>query len=375
MMAALRSWVVSPLSSAPHSAVKRGDNLLSRLGNPRFIAAPMVGQSDLAFRLLVRRHGVDLAYTQMLHSRNFLTVPKYRHENFDPLEEELGLFPRGFDEPLIAQFAGDDPEVVVRAAKLVAGHPGVCAVDLNLGCPQRIAKKGHYGAYLLREPELVGRVVASLAEGLRESPWSCPVTVKMRVVDSGPLGDPTKDTVDFARMLERQGAQLVCLHGRTVKQNKNLCGAPDWDVIRAVNEALEIPVVANGGIETSADALRLLEHTGCAAAMASEALLENPGLFSPENMERARREISAQRLRKPQLQPGSSTAQSSPPEETLGTLGGANTAVHHEAAATQLAYALEYLHLAKLFPPRDGLSTVSHGKRTYYEDKKRNKKN
>ena len=131
----------------------------------------------MAFRLLCRHHGTELCYTQMMHSRNFLEGAKHRKENWDPLAESLarsggrlppwlalkGLRPAATgaaassEGPLIAQFCGDDPSVVSAAARYVQG--GVDGVDLNLGCPQAIARKGHYGAYLLREPKLVQKIV------------------------------------------------------------------------------------------------------------------------------------------------------------------------------------------------------------------------
>eukprot|EP00613_Pedinella_sp_CCMP2098_P040752 CAMPEP_0171799304 /NCGR_PEP_ID=MMETSP0991-20121206/71047_1 /TAXON_ID=483369 /ORGANISM="non described non described, Strain CCMP2098" /LENGTH=354 /DNA_ID=CAMNT_0012410683 /DNA_START=281 /DNA_END=1344 /DNA_ORIENTATION=- len=250
------------------------------MGNPRFIAAPMVQQSDLAFRLLVRRHGCDLAFTQMLHSRNFVNSAKFRKQNWDPLpcapgevtslDASAGL---PFDRPLIAQFAGDDPDVVVKAASYVK--------DQDVDAVDAIARKGHYGAFLLREPLLVEALVKGMVANL-----TVPVTVKMRVLEEGPDA-----TIEFAKMIEACGASMLTLHGRTLKQNKNYCGSTDMDTIRRVNAALAIPVVANGGVETTLDALRILRFTGCAAVMSSEALLENPALFCPKAVAVAQRRL------------------------------------------------------------------------------------
>lgn len=175
----MRAVVKTERGTNPQLRVKKLEpNFLSKLGNPRFIAAPMVQQSDLAFRLLVRRHGCELAFTQMLHSRNFVKSAKFRQQNWDPLitpaplpcqgeegerglvNEEVGAllaehqqqqqqgapsksssslppppppwFPPLFDRPLIAQFAGDDPRVLVEAARFVEDE-GVDGIDLNLG--------------------------------------------------------------------------------------------------------------------------------------------------------------------------------------------------------------------------------------------------
>ena len=101
-----------------------------KLGRPRFVVAPMVDQSELAFRLLCRRYAADLCYTPMLHSRLFCNDPSYRAQRFQTNAQ---------DQPLIAQFCGNDKHVLLKAAQMVQSR--VAAVDLNLGCPQPIAKK------------------------------------------------------------------------------------------------------------------------------------------------------------------------------------------------------------------------------------------
>ena len=111
----------------------------------------MVDQSELAFRLLSRRDGVELAYTPMFHARLFGENAKYRKQQFSTCPE---------DKPVIAQFCGDDPDVFVRAAKFVESQ--VDAVDINYGCPQGIARKGHYGAFLLSEGDLLEATSASV---------------------------------------------------------------------------------------------------------------------------------------------------------------------------------------------------------------------
>ena len=119
------------------------------VGAPTRVCAPMVAQSELAFRLLTKAHGAELAYTPMLHARQFvLAREKARHAQYD------GGRAGSRDRPLVAQLCGDDaPTLVAAAERVVAQSAGeLDAVDLNLGCPQKIAKKGHYGAYLLTEP-------------------------------------------------------------------------------------------------------------------------------------------------------------------------------------------------------------------------------
>lgn len=229
------------------------------LGSPRFVASPMVDASELPFRLLCREYGAQLCYTPMLHSRLLLEQPTYLDEHFSTCAA---------DAPLIAQVCGNDPAVVLAAARVLQGR-GVAAVDLNLGCPQGIAKRGRYGAFLLDEPDTVLAIVRALAGGL-----DIPVTCKIRVLPSAAA------TVAFACALEAAGASLLTIHGRVRGNMKQAITSADWDVIAACKAALTIPVVANGSIACLADVRACLAATGADGVMASEALLENPGLFS-----------------------------------------------------------------------------------------------
>ena len=160
-----------------------GNPFFQSIGNPRFISAPMVDQSELAFRLLVRKNGADVAFSQMMHARNFMMDPKYRSECIDwhDYSNTLGVGgeeeSRRLDQPLIVQFAGDNPETLVKAGRHV--HHNVAAIDLNLGCPQRIAKTGNYGAYLLPNKELIVKCLTAMVQEL-----GCPITAKIRILSS-----------------------------------------------------------------------------------------------------------------------------------------------------------------------------------------------
>ena len=271
------------------------------IGSPRHVCAPMVDQSEAAFRVLTRSLGVQLAYTPMLHARLMVEAPAYRAHTFDPE-------PDGVDRPLVAQLAGHDASVLLAAGRLVQSH--VDAVDINFGCPQGIARKGRYGAFLLDEPELAVSLVRALAEGL-----DVPVTAKVRsseivreiVRDCPQRGGhrrgcgccgcsrrlralrgnsvthlrreqvrllPSVDaSVALCRRMQEAGASALCVHGRTKEQNKHRSGSADWAAIARIVEALDIPVIANGGIATADDVAECLARTGAAAVMSSEALL------------------------------------------------------------------------------------------------------
>lgn len=230
------------------------------LGAPKLWVAPMVDQSELPFRLLCRKYGATAAYTPMLHARLFLEGAPYRAEHFSTCPE---------DRPLLAQFCANDPDILLNAAKIVAPH--VDGIDLNLGCPQRIARRGRYGAYLMDDLPLVEKLVRKLAAEL-----SIPVTVKIRRFDT------IDRTVQYAAMLERAGASMLAIHGRTRDQKKNVNTRADWTTMAAVKKALRIPVLANGNIRNIHDVEPCLVATGADGVLSAESLLEDPAMFSPQ---------------------------------------------------------------------------------------------
>eukprot|EP00913_Durusdinium_trenchii_P024503 g23002.t1 len=223
----------------------------------------MVDQSELAFRMLCRRYGTELAYTPMLHSR------------MPGAPGVSGAQAAFVDRPLIAQFCGDDPQTVLAAAKLLPPK-SVDAVDLNCGCPQGIARKGHYGAYLLSEPDVIEGIVSTLDKDQ-----------SLRTCTSVKSCADCQDTLNLASRLEAAGASVLCLHGRTKEMKGQFTGPCDWEAIAAVRKRVNIPLIANGGIQTFQDVERCLAATGANAVrgsrrgvMSSEALLEYPALFS-----------------------------------------------------------------------------------------------
>lgn len=228
------------------------------LGAPRYVVAPMVDGSELAFRNVCRRYGAELAYTPMLHSRIFAETPKFRAEAFTTCTA---------DRPLAAQFCANDPDVLVAAARHVQAD--VDAVDLNLGCPQGIARKGRYGSFLQDDWPLLQRLVGTAAREL-----DVPIWVKIRV-----FPDCAK-TVRYARMLEAAGASLIAVHGRTREQKGKTAPPADWDAIRAVKQAVQVPVIANGNVRCKEDADEAMRYTGADAVMAAWALLDNPSTFA-----------------------------------------------------------------------------------------------
>ncbi|CAI5474207.1 unnamed protein product [Closterium sp. Yama58-4] len=211
-----------------------------RLGSPRLLVAPMVDQSELPFRRLCAKYGAQGAYTPMFHSRLFVEDHKYRRE-FTTCPE---------DRPLFVQFCANNPDTLVKAASLVAADCDY--IDINFGCPQRIARRGRYGAFLMDDLPLIESLVSALSAARLPAPVSC----KIRIFPD------LARTIAYARMLEAAGCYLLAVHGRTREQKDGKKVRADWEVIRRVKESVSIPVIANGNIRDLADVVECLEATG-----------------------------------------------------------------------------------------------------------------
>lgn len=227
------------------------------------VVAPMVDQSDLPFRLLCRKHGANLAFTPMIHARLFCEMPSY--------EEKFWKTPPAQDRPLVAQFCGGDPQFLVKAAMKIQHE--VDAIDINCGCPQGIARRGKYGAFLLEDPDQLVKCVTALVKNV-----SVPVCVKVRILPTG-LED---SLVLYRRLVHEAGASMLTIHGRNRHQKGHNTGKADWDAIRRVVDELGhfVPILANGGISNMDDVRECLRVTKADGVMSSEGILEYPALFS-----------------------------------------------------------------------------------------------
>ncbi|PWN24512.1 Dus-domain-containing protein [Jaminaea rosea] len=247
------------------------------LGSPRHIVAPMVAASELPWRKLSRRiGGADLCYSPMISSSSFVNSLRAKGKSaqrsvlnwFNTATREEG---HGQDSKLIIQLAGNDPTVLLEAATHLQSH--CLGIDLNLGCPQHIAKRGHYGSFLQEDWPLIHSLISTLHTNL-----TVPVTAKMRVFPS------VEHTIAYARMLEHAGAQIITVHGRTREQKGHKTGLADWEMIRAVKSAVSVPVFANGNVLYREDVEACLSATGADGVMSAEGNLYNPLIFAGEQL-------------------------------------------------------------------------------------------
>jgi nifR3 family TIM-barrel protein len=231
-----------------------------RLDTP-FILAPLAGYSDLAFRLQCREHGAALCFSEMISCHGL----HFRQKNTLDMLKTVAA-----ERPVAMQLFGSEPEIMGEAAAILSEHPIDC-IDINMGCPARKVIKKGAGCALMKEPALAAEIIRSVVKNSK-----MPVTVKFR------SGWDHKAIIacDFAKMAEDNGAAAITVHART--WSDGFSGAADWRIIGQVKQAVSIPVIGNGDVQSHADGLRMLSETGCDGVMIGRGALGAPWIFSAE---------------------------------------------------------------------------------------------
>ena len=238
----------------------------------RTVLAPMAGVTDWAFRTVCAELGAAVTVTEMVSSRALVYQDK----------KSRGLLRKTPSGVCGAQIFGNDPAIMAEAAGIALELSGCDFIDINMGCPMpKIAGNGD-GCALMQNVELAARIVEAVAAAV-----PVPVTVKMRKGwDKGSV-----NCAELAQAVEAAGAAAVCVHGRT--KTMLYSGTADWDCIRAVREAVTIPVVANGDIFDAEAALRCEKRTGAELLMIGRSAFGNPWVFAQVQAALDGREIPA----------------------------------------------------------------------------------
>lgn len=227
--------------------------------NNNVVLAPMAGVCNPAFRLIAKDFGCGLVCAEMVSDKAIV------HKNERTMKM---LYVDEREKPLSLQIFGGDKETLVEAAKYVDQHTNADIIDINMGCPVPKIIKCDAGARWLLDPDKIEEMVSAVVQAV-----SKPVTVKMRIG----WDDEHIYAVDNAKAVERAGGRAVAVHGRTREQMYT--GTANWDIIREVKQAVQIPVIGNGDVFTPEDAKRMLDQTGCDGVMIGRAALGNPWML------------------------------------------------------------------------------------------------
>lgn len=234
--------------------LKIGNKILKN----NIILAPMAGVTDKAFRLITKPFGPSLMYTEMVSGKGLLYKNKKTQVLLEVLDDE---------KPTAVQIFGHEADVMAKIAEDSLAY-GAEFIDINMGCPApKIVNNGD-GSALMKNPSLASEIIRAV-----KSAVNVPVTVKFRTGwDSSSI-----NAVEFAKMAENSGADAITVHGRTREQFYS--GQANIDIIKQVKQAVSIPVIGNGDIDSGISAKRMLDYTSCDGIMIGRAAQGNPWIF------------------------------------------------------------------------------------------------
>lgn len=224
------------------------------------VLAPMAGVCNSAFRKIIKEMGCPLVFAEMVSDKGMI---------YNSQKTKDMLYFEECERPIAQQIFGSDKDTFVEAAKMVYEIMKPDIIDINMGCPvPKVAVKSQAGAALLKSPDKIKEIVSAVVESV-----PVPVTVKIRSGwDSNSI-----NAVEVAKICEEAGASAITVHGRTRSQGYS--GKADLDIIKAVKEAVTIPVIGNGDIVSVETAKKMLDYTGCDAIMIGRGVLGNPWLI------------------------------------------------------------------------------------------------
>lgn len=224
------------------------------------VLAPMAGVTDITYRTICKEMGAGLVHTEMISAKGLYYQDK-KTEDLMKINEN--------NRPVSVQIFGSDPDIMSYVVeKYINTRPDIDIIDVNMGCPAPKIVKNKDGCYLMKEPELAGKIINKIKNVSNK-----PLTAKIR---SGWSSDSI-NAVEFAKILEYNGLDMITVHGRT--RDQFYAGKADYKIIGQVKKNLNIPVTGNGDIHCPQDAVKMIEETNCDAVMIGRGILGNPWLI------------------------------------------------------------------------------------------------